>query len=258
MVDDSETPAWYEDWFGQDYLKVYPHRDEQEAIAQVRFVEQALPLAPGSKVLDLGCGGGRHARELVRRGLQVTCLDLSVVLLRLAQKQANEETCCLNYVKADMRYLPFVQSFDAVVSFFTTFGYFESDEENGKTLRSIAQVLKPGGKFLQDYLNKEAVIANIIPLDKRTEKDIEIIQEREYDRTSERINKKITLKRDGQVREYFESVRLYALDEMLGLLAKTSLKPDQVYGDFDGRPFTEQSPRLILTGHKDRNENSKQ
>ena len=159
--------AWYKDWFGEDYLKVYPHRDEAEARRQVEFVEEIIPLPLSGRILDLGCGSGRHSAELSKRGYNVTCLDLSPVLLRVAKRKSKGEKCCRQFVRADMRCVPFFKVFDTVVSFFTTFGYFDTTQENLKTLTSIESVLKPGGHFLLDYLNKSHVINNLVASDTR-------------------------------------------------------------------------------------------
>ncbi|MCG8605296.1 class I SAM-dependent methyltransferase [bacterium] len=240
--------AWYRDWFGEDYLKVYPHRDEVEAKRQVDFVERLLPLKAGHRILDLGCGSGRHSAALAKRGYQVTCLDLSPVLLSLAKAKNTGEKCCTQFVRADMRAVPFSKAFDAVVSFFTTFGYFDTDTENLKTLRSIESALKSGGLFLLDYLNKSHVIDNLIDSDVREKGEVTVSQKRTYDRTKERIEKKIILIEGGETREYLESVRLYTLQEMRELLGQTRLKLEKTFGEFDGRPFSAESPRLILVG----------
>ncbi len=250
MSQSADTETWYKDWFGQDYLKVYPHRDESEARRQVDFVEKNLPLKSGYRILDLGCGNGRHAIEMSNRGHNVTCLDLSAVLLNLARTKTPEKNCCVRFVRADMRHLPFDEKFDAVVSFFTTFGYFESDEQNLATLRSIEHVLKPGGLFMQDYMNKPYVLNNLVQADSRSSTDVDVLQERSYDFERGRVEKKITLKEGSDVREYFESVRLYTMAELEQLLTQTKLRLNRVLGDFDGSPLTEKSPRLIMIGSK--------
>ncbi len=243
--------TWYKDWFGEDYLKVYPHRDEAEAKNQVDFVEKILHLKGTQKVLDLGCGNGRHANELSGRDYHVTCLDLSSVLLDLAKEKSGSENRHIHFVRADMRHIPFANAFDSVVSFFTTFGYFETDMENLKTLKSIETALKPGGSFFQDYINKDYVVQNLVPGDSRGINGFEIIQERNYNQAEERIEKKITLKENGEIREYFESVRLYTLEEMRNLLEKANLKLEKTFGDFDGSSYTSESPRLLLVGQKE-------
>ena len=241
--------TWYKEWFGEDYLRVYPHRNTEEAKHQIDFVQKILPLKKSDKILDLGCGNGRHANALAERGFTINCLDLSMILLRLARKNQSDDSR-LNFIRADMRNMPFCSVFDKVLSFFTTFGYFESSAENLRTLLSIEQSLRPGGIFLQDYVNKSYVVNNVVPRDERDEAGFRIIQERNYNRDAERIEKKITIYSDGETREYFESVRLYTLQEMEALLAKTDLVLERTYGDFDGQPFSDKSPRLILIGKR--------
>jgi hypothetical protein len=153
-----------------------------------------------------------------------------------------------------MRHIPFSNVFEAILSFFTSFGYFKKDEENLQTLKSISEALKPKGYFFLDYLNKTHVIENLVPYDSRRENGCEVTQERRYNRKLERIEKKITLKENGEVREYLESVRLYTLEEMQIMLTKSGLMLEQTFGDFSGSPFTTHSPRLILVGNKEPSE----
>jgi SAM-dependent methyltransferase len=242
--------AWYKDWFGEDYLKAYPHRDDTEAKAQIDFVVKILSLPAGARVLDVGCGRGRHAIALCRMGYRVTCLDLSPVLLRLA-KQKSEQVCCARFVQADMRRIPFAAVFDAVMSLFTTFGYFKTDEQNQQTLVSIGTALKPGGWFFLDYLNKDFVVKNFVARDCRADEGFEISQERTYNQKDQRIEKKIRMKENGRLREYSESVRLYTLNEMQAMLAAAGLRLMNTFGDFDGSDFSAGSPRLILVGKRE-------
>lgn len=241
--------TWYKKWFGEDYLKVYPHRDETEAKLQVNFVASTLNLQPGHRILDLGCGNGRHAGELAAKGLDIFCLDLSPVLLADAKEKYAE--CCIRFVQADMRAIPFHNAFDYVLSFFTTFGYFPTTDENLRTLKSIAAAMKPGGICFQDYMNKHSVIANLVPSDQKQLDGVEIIQERSYNRAKERIEKKISIHENGKKREYFESVRLYTLDEMTDLFAQAGLAITETYGNFDGSAFRESSPRLLIFAEKE-------
>ncbi len=242
--------TWYKQWFGEDYLKVYPHRNEAEARAHIDFVERRLPIKPPQHVLDLGCGSGRHAHELARRGYEVTCLDLSAELLRLARTRLGATHGNPRFVRADMRFIPFPAVFDAVLSFFTTFGYFQREEENLQTLIAIREVLRPDGRFLLDYVNKAHVLHHLVPRDVRRDSGVEIVQERTYNRAAERIEKRIVLKENGRVREYRESVRLYTPAEMRELVDRAELLVEQTFGDFDGSAFSADSPRLILIGRR--------
>ena len=117
---------WFEEWFGEDYLKLYPHRDEADADRAVALIGRSVGLRPGWRVLDVACGAGRHARAFVHAGACCFGLDLSATLLRLARGITTAPL-----VRADMRRLPVRPgSMDLTVNLFTSFGYFEHDDEH--------------------------------------------------------------------------------------------------------------------------------
>lgn len=154
--------GWYVDLF-QD---VYPERwfEEEDALsaartqAEVDFIEQSLELKPASHVLDLCCGHGRHAIELARRGYQVTGVDLSARALRRARRAASEAGADIRWQRCDMRDVAFQGEFDGVINMFTSFGYLESEEEDRGVLERVRAALRPGGRFLIDFINRDWVI----------------------------------------------------------------------------------------------------
>ena len=155
--------AWYKDWFGEDYLQLYPHRNEADAARLIDLVASRVTL-DGTKLLDLACGPGRHAAQLIDRGARVTGIDLSGVLLETA-KRVND----LNVVRGDMRVLPFADgAFDGVVNLFTSFGYFEDDNEHLAVLKEVNRCVRPEGAFVLDFLNAKTTVANIVPRETTT------------------------------------------------------------------------------------------
>ncbi len=242
---------WYEESFSKDYTLIYPHRNIAEAISQVNFLLKKIPLPKNAKILDLCCGCGRHSIELKKLGYDIVSADLSLDLLNIARSTAYDNNIDLKIVRCDMRKIPFLNQFDLVIQFFTSFGYFESDEENQKVLDSIAKALKSDGKFLIDYMNPDYVIDNLVSKDERDTSDgIHIIQERWIDEKKHRINKKITLIKNRKEKFYIESVRLYSHEEMQNMLSKAGLQLSETYGDFEGSVFDKKSPRMILIGYK--------
>lgn len=250
----SPASDWYKTAFRYDYLRVYPHRNDEEAHRQVDFLVDNMDIPPSCEVLDLGCGDGRHSLELARRGYRVTGLDLSEELLERARRRTAEEGLDITFIQGDMRDPPGVSAFDLVVNFFTSFGYFQEDGENARVLDAIARSLRPGGRFLMDYLNREYVISTIVPADSRTVEGMEVEQRRWISGdTSEtgshvRINKQVRIREDGAERSYDESVRMYTLDELGEMMARAGLEIVQAYGDFDGSPVSADLPRNILVG----------
>lgn len=242
--------AWYEESFGKDYLIVYKHRDMQGAMAEVKRMAEWLHLAPGSHIFDLCCGMGRHSLALTDAGYRVTGMDLSKVLLAEARKHDPEGR--VTWLEGDMRRIPAEGPFDAVVNLFTSFGYFEEDEENGKVLREIARILKPGGRFIIDFLNPEAVIANLVPHSHRMDGDFHIDETRSIEGGF--VRKRIVLTEPGKPsRSYLEQVKLYGLDDFRRLLEGTGLTIDEVHGRYDASEYVpSESPRLILVGHREK------
>lgn len=251
---------WYEKWFGKDYLLIYPHRNEEEAQRQIEFLNKHIKLSKGAKVLDLCCGCGRHSIELKKRKYDVIGLDLSAELLDIACSRASENRLDIGFIKCDMREIPYESYFDLIVSFFTSFGYFDDDAENQKVLFAISKALKPGGNFLIDYLNPDYVKKNLVEKDeKKINGGINVIQKRWIDDAKRRINKQVTLIKDDKKSIYNESVRLYSLQEMREMLSTAGLKLTEAYGDFDSSKYSKDSPRMILLGikntHREQGEN---
>jgi SAM-dependent methyltransferase len=152
MADSSQPTArpmteWFEEWFGEDYLQLYPHRDDAEAERVVALIAEATGMRAGWRVLDVGCGAGRHARAFRLRGTRCVGLDLSPTLLRVARRVTDAPL-----LRGDMRRLPIrPRSMDLAVSLFTSFGYFDRDEEHERALREMVGTLRPGGWFVIDF-----------------------------------------------------------------------------------------------------------
>ena len=232
--------AWYKEWFGEEYLELYAHRDAGEAERHVDFVQRILGGRQPHAVLDLACGAGRHTAALRRRGYRALGIDLSLTLL--AQSGG------LPRVAGDMRSLPFAdEKFDWVLNFFTSFGYFEAESENFTVLEEVARVLTGQGLFLIDIFNRDRVLADLRPNDSTEVAGRHVEIERWYDAESRRINKRIRLSApDGRKRTYLESVRAYSAEEVSRALEEAGLAVKDRFGDFGGSPFEAESQRLIL------------
>ncbi len=270
--------AWYKEWFGEEYLGLYSHRDEQEAEAHVDFVERVLGEPRPRAVLDLACGAGRHTAALRRRGFRTLGVDLSLTLLSHARR--------LPCVAGDMRCLPFrAGGFDWVLNFFTSFGYFESERENFQVLEEMVRVLAPRGRFLIDIMNTANTLRHLQPREVQRLEPLErdasgppaeaagnkqagpkaagsatpapcgrtVEIERWYDAATKRINKRIRVHAagaGGSPRAFLESVRAYQPEEVTIGLHWAGLEVTGLYGNFQGDPYGSDSERLILVGWK--------
>lgn len=244
--------AWFEDWFGVEYLDLYAHRDAAEAAAQIAFLAELWRHRPPRRLLDLACGAGRHSLAVRAAGVEAIGVDLSLALLAAGRQRAEGTGLRLPAARGDMRCLPFAaESFDWVLNVFTSFGYFASERENFRVLEEFVRVLTPEGGFLIDFMNRERALATLVGEEVRVEGDLEVRIQRWFDRTTERINKRIALTRAGAPpRHFLESVRAYRREEVEIGLQWAGLQVTGVYGDFAGSLWTADSDRLILVGRK--------
>ncbi len=248
MSASTPTREWFRDWFGEEYLALYPHRDEREAREAVDLFREVAAPAPGSRLLDLACGAGRHLRELRSAGLDATGLDLSLTLLRSARSDAPADPL----VRGDMRQLPFASgAFGGLTSFFTSFGYFADSSDDRRVLGEMARVLAPGGTFMLDFLNADRVRKHLVEEDSREVGGRRVVQVREI--VDGVVVKRIRIEPldEGPARHFEERVRLYSCEELVSLLADAGLATRQRFGDYEGARFAVRSPRLILAGRLD-------
>ncbi len=236
---------WYDDWFQEDYLLLYRHRDTREARDFLdRMIPKLVPLPTGS-ILDLACGAGRHSHYLNKMGYPVVGIDLSRPLLKQASHAASSSK--ISWIQGDMRQIPLRnRSVSAVFNMFTSFGYFPKDSDDASVLREVHRVLVPGGWLVLDTLNPSFVKSNLKPISQRRQGDVDILEERRIDHRRRRVVKAITLTRDGKKSFFMESVRMYQVEELQQLMLSTGLQSKLLWGDYQGNPYQEQSPRIII------------
>lgn len=232
---------WFEDWFGEEYLALYEHRDLHEAHEVVQLIANRLEVGPDSAVLDLACGAGRHQQVLCDRGWWTVGLDLSPSLLRAAR--GSDRGAPL--VRSDMRSLPLSDaSFALVVNLFTSFGYFREDVQHARVVREVARITRPGGWFVLDYLHADQVRDSLVSRDERTVGTVTVEQERVISPDGRFVRKTITIGDLG--RTFVERVRLFEPAELIGLCEEAGFHVDEVLGDYSGSALSDESPRVIL------------
>jgi SAM-dependent methyltransferase len=246
---------WYDGFFDADYLRIFlPVLPDERTAAEVNGVVERLGLPPGARLLDLCCGHGRHAVPLAQLGYRVTGLDLSRPLLERAAGLAGGQGQRVGLIEADMRRLPFADaSFDAVLNLFNAFGYLEDDAQDELVLAEVARVLAPGGRFLQELANREALIrgwrdSEVV----RTDGDLVVLQERTLDLRASRDRTSYTLLHpDGRRTSLEHAIRLYTLTELEAMLGRAGLELLEVSGDLDGGPLELDSAFLVtLSGRR--------
>jgi SAM-dependent methyltransferase len=230
---------WFEEWFGEEYLELYPHRDEADAARLVGLIQRTVPWRPGLQVLDVGCGAGRHAQALVDAGAAVTGIDLSRCLLDRARS-----TSTAWFVRADMRRIPVrPASMDLTVNLFTSFGYFASDAEHLSTLQGMMATVRPGGWFALDFLHAATTVAGLVPAEELVLGGTPVAITRRLVDGARSVEKVIQLA-DG--RRFTERVRLFTPTDLGSMLEAAGAMIRSTFGDYTGAPLSAGTPRAIL------------
>jgi 2-polyprenyl-3-methyl-5-hydroxy-6-metoxy-1,4-benzoquinol methylase len=153
----------FEGVFNEDYLYFYEGILNAERTREdVEKILELLEPTAGAAILDCPCGHGRIANSLAERGFRVTGIDASEFFLERARADAAERGVEVEYVEGDMRQLPWREEFDALVNWFTSFGYF-SDDQNKAVLKQFHDVLKPSGKLILETQNITRILLNPLP-----------------------------------------------------------------------------------------------
>lgn len=239
------TKKWYYDWFNTyEYLEVYKHRNEQDAELHINFILSEINLQPNSKILDMACGAGRHSIVLAKKGYKVTGIDFSDTLLAEAVKDAASEKLDIKFIKSDIRNFSIDERFDLILNLFTSFGYFEKDEENFSVFLKAFEFLNKSGFFVLDFFNKNYLLRNLIPVTEEKHNNKQIIQKR-FVRKG-RIEKIIEIIDKNGKKTFNESVKLYSAEQLKNKLLEIGFEIVSLFGDFDGSIFDiDNSPRFI-------------
>lgn len=240
------------------YYLLYCHT-EKTVKREVNFLVKTLRLKPKAKILDLGCGFGRHVIELAKRGFKAVGVDISKKLLSIAKKKAKAKKVKAKFYRKDISKPLFKKKFDAVIMMLNTFGLL-SDKDNEKVLKNASRALKKGGKIFIDLrdpekLKKGTFYGRIKYVDRQKIRvariDHKVYTKITYYPKRKRVLGKRYFYHHGKKREYIFEVRLYTPSELKKLFSKYKLKVLHFFGDFTGEKYNKKrSQRLIVVGEK--------
>lgn len=240
---------WYTDWFNSPYYHLlYDHRDEQEATEFIyRLIKKLHPIE-NSKMLDVACGMGRHSKVLAELGFDVVGIDLSENSIIEAKKSEQDN---LHFFTHDMRLPFFINYFDFVFNFFTSFGYFKTNREHNNAIRTIAQGLKQNGTVIIDFLNVDYTEKNIEPhFVKQVEHTLFEIKKWQDEK---HFYKEIKIFENNLFTgvQHIERVAKFYLADFEKMFSKHDIQIKEVYGNYNLDSYAlNNSPRLIIEAIK--------
>jgi SAM-dependent methyltransferase len=239
------------DWFADEsfWTEIYPFEFPLPVVdAGVAQVDKAIALSGvrGGDALDLGCGPGRHAIPLARRGFHVTAVDLSPFHLAKARERAEVAQVVVEFVQSDMRAFVRADAFDLAVSLFTSFGYFEDPADDLRVLRHLHQSLRPAGVLVMDVASKERLARVLHPtLSQRAVDGALLVQRHQIVEDWSRVRNEWTIVRDGRARTFEFLLRIYSGQELKALLGAAGFTTVTLYGGLDARPYDLEAERLV-------------
>jgi SAM-dependent methyltransferase len=233
---------WYASWFNTPYYHIlYKDRNNDEAESFMERLTSFLQLKPNDTILDLACGKGRHSISLNKLGFDVTGVDLSESSIAYAKQF---ETDHLQFRVHDMC-LPFPKRFDAVFNLFTSFGYFEKEEDNFRTIQAIKKELKPHGYGVIDFMNSKQVLKNLVPSEVKKIEGITFKIKKYVEQGY--IFKEIKFQHNNTPYLFTERVKALTLSDFEDYFKKAGLTLRHCFGDYHLNSFEEEtSERLIL------------
>ena len=233
---------WFSTWFDTPYYHIlYKNRNDEEAQTFMDNITHYLNMPENGTILDLACGKGRHSIYLNKLGYQVTGVDLSENSISIAKESSNET---LQFKTHDMRE-PMNETFDAVFNLFTSFGYFDTHEDNIKTLKAIKESINEYGFGVIDFFNADFIIENLVAEEIKEIDGITFNIKRFVE--NKKIIKEIRFEDKGESFFFTEKVSAFTLAYFEAMMEEAGIYLLEIFGDYKLRKFYKsQSERLIL------------
>jgi SAM-dependent methyltransferase len=250
LTDQIAEPSWYREWFNSPYYHLlYSERDDKEAAAFIDQLLARIQPQPSDKMLDIGCGKGRHSRMLAAKGYFVTGLDISEESIREARLSENEH---LEFFVHDMRRPYRTNYYNYVFNFFTSFGYFNTEREHNNAIRTFSQALIKNGLLVIDYLNVHYVEKRLVPNSETEKNNVHFKVTKWHD--EHHFYKRVDIDDKQSQHGHFsftEKVAKFNLGDFNDMLSFHGLQIQEVFGSYDFQPYDiQESPRLILFARK--------
>ena len=235
--------SWFANWFDSPYYHtLYKNRDEKEAQVFIDNLIDYLQIHKGSKLIDIACGKGRHAKYFNKKGMDVVGVDLSQNSINTAKKDENKN---LQFSAHDMRENYQENAFDVVTNLFTSFGYFENNKDEQKAINAMENNLKKEGILIIDFMNAKKVIANLVLNEQKMINNIQFDITRQV--KDGFILKDIRITDGKEQQQFQEKVKAITLADYSEFITNAGLKIIDIFGNYKLDNFDEEiSDRLIL------------
>ena len=215
----------------------------------VEWLVRALGAAPGTQVLDLGCGPGLYSQRLAERGISVTGVDYSRNSLAYARAQAAEAGLAIKYAYMDYRSLAYQAEFDLALLIYYDLGAM-SDADRDEVLRRVWTALRPGGRFAFDVMTRPGRAGARAESGWRPSRGgfwrpgphLVLTDVFEYPENHAELDQYLVIEEDGRYSVYRVWTRYYDLEEITGVVERAGFEVEGIWADLTGRPIGTTGP----------------
>jgi SAM-dependent methyltransferase len=234
---------------GSPYLN-HPLLTPERTASEIDFVLASANCPPGGRILDVGCGPGRHSIELAQRGFTVFGIDPSGSMIAAAKERASEAGVSPEFQQVAGEDFITDEKFDTAICLFTTLGQIEDQKDNLHIIPRVAAALQPGGIFFVEVPQRAWVASNLKSSDRFGEGDRYTDVTRQFDMDKNTVTETFTVVNPGDTQRYVLRYRLYSLDELSDLLEKDGFGIVATYGDYYGSRLTLSSPVMVFVAQR--------
>lgn len=238
---------WFKNWFDSElYQKVYSHRNINDAQNILELITNNIEINKNSLILDAACGNGRHILTFAKLAKKIIGFDLSKTQLKTAFQLLKNNSIDNSFlIQSDIRTVKFKAKFDLILNLFTSFGYFDDDDDNFLFIKNSKEFININGVFVLDIMNKSFLKKNIIKLTSKSIEGYDIVETREL--SGDFIIKKIELKKGLDKNIFFEKVKLYDKSKIVTIFESVGYQPIEIFGNYNGEKYnSKNSERMIM------------
>jgi len=236
---------------GSPYLQ-HPLLTKERSALEIDFVQQVTDLTPPARVLDVGCGFGRHAVELAARGFETVGIDPSPAMLEAARTRADDAGIAVDWQQADGETYTTSRQFDAAICLFTTLGQVSQHGDNVGLLANLYRLLKPGAFLTIEVPQRETVVSHLKPEEELGDGANTTRIYRTFDSGSARLTERFEVRKGEEIRRFTLCFRLFSREELAGLVEKAGFAVVGLYAGYDRCPLsqpvsTAESTMILVT-----------